>query len=167
MNKLRQIFGVASATLSLLGLNSTVLLSPASANEQPECFMLEQSGKLVDLTSLCNSTKKQPKAGASYSAAVERSTSQKSSLPVLPSISPISSVNSINSTESAPIVFASTTPVAYINTPSSSTVYASPTLYVRRFQQSGFITSDPLTRLRPFLNILETEEPLVVIIRYE
>ncbi|AFZ34340.1 hypothetical protein Sta7437_0749 [Stanieria cyanosphaera PCC 7437] len=165
IKKLNQVIGICLVTL---GLTTATLIPQARAEKKPECFMINESGTLVDLTSLCNSsTPKQPQTEQKYSASTPQTTVQNSVFPSFPGFVSLGSANTINSSASNPVVFASSTPVAYLTSPSSSTVYTSSNFLVRRFQESGFNSSDPLTELLPILNLLENNRTLVIITRYE
>ena len=169
MSKLSQTFSIAITTLGLSVVTS--LTSQAIAREQPKCFMIEESGQFIDLSSLCDyqPQKKQSNPKKS-SASIEQPTSNcYDSNPV-----PLISDNSVNPLPSSPLAFTASTPVAYINTPSSSTAYTSPTFLVRRFREPGFTSSNSINRARSILTILrqrlsflELKKSVLIIKRYK
>ncbi len=169
MSKLSQTLSIAITTL---GLSVVTSITPqAIAREQPKCFMIDESGRFIDLSSLCDyqPQKKQPNPKKS-STSIEQPTSSSNDSNSVPLISD----NSVNPLPSSPLAFTASTPVAYINTPSSSTAYTSPTFLVRRFRESGFNSSNSISRassiltiLRQSLSFLELKQSVLIIKRYK
>ena len=162
MSKLSKTLPVAITTL---GLSVVTSLTPqAIAQEQPKCFMIEESGQFVDLSYLCDSLprKKRPTTKKSSSSIKQPISSYNySNFPFL------SSNNSFNFLPSPPLVFAGFTPVAYINTRSSNTAYTSPTFLVRRFKLSGSRSSNSINRSRSIFPLVGQRQSIVIITRYK
>ncbi len=161
MNKRERFLSVSLATMSCLGIASVSWLAPSAiASQQPECYMIDESGQLIDLSSLCNS-----------SSQTEQAVTERSILEETTSVEqPISDPNYAIS---APLVdsnllprgFANSVPIAYEGF--SNVVYTSPRFWVRSFQETAGSRSASFTELPTLINLLQQGKPLIFIERHE
>ena len=159
MSKLHQIIPIA---LTALGLSVVTSLTPkAIADEKPECFMIDVSGKYTDLSHLCDSSSKTKQAQATTKQS-SSSTEQPISSSNYGNCPSAGYSNAIDYLPAAPLV-PGLTPVAYLNTRFSNTAYASPRMLVRRFRQSG--SQAPNTNVLSISNLIQQRRPVVILNR--
>jgi hypothetical protein len=174
MNKRERVFSLCLATVSWLGIASLTLLAPsAMAGQKPECYMLEESGKLIDLSSLCNSSSRREKTTTERStptigsSVVEQPIGGINYTTTVPLVytNPLPVGLSLGSASSVPLVFAGSVPVAYESF--SNLAYTSPTFWVRSFQETAATRSGSFGDLPTLVNLLQQGKPLIFIYRYE
>ncbi len=181
MNKRNRLLSFLLATIGCSGIASLTLSAPSVlAGQKPECYMIDESGQLIDLSSLCNSSshpeqatterssfssnRLTPKSGSSVVEQLIGGINQTTSVPLLYSNSlPIGF--SVGSTSSLPLLFAGSVPVAYESF--SNLAYTSPTFWVRSFQETEATRSASFVELATLVNLLQQGKPLIFIYRYE
>jgi hypothetical protein len=174
MNKRERVFSLCLATVSWLGIPSVTLSAPsAMASQTPECYMIDESGKLIDLSSLCNSSSHRERATTerstptSGSSVVEQPLSEIDYTASVPLVynNPLPIGFSLGSASSFPLLFAGSVPVAYESF--SNLAYTSPTFWVRSFQETASTRSGSFRELSTLVNLLQQRKPLIFIYRYE